>query len=158
MASFSFGPAISIWQAPRPHPLAALACLHAHKHTNIHTVITSPLPLPTHTQCSSHTHKQAWVLGWSENIDLHKSMHCLLLFHHWPLQIHVRLLHIVSAILHAVAHAKANACCTFMHAESQGESLFLVEPSTLFLKAMVLSVTVFLQNQKAARNNSSFRS
>lgn len=198
MASLSVGLAISIWQPPPPPltPLAALACLHTHTHSNIHTVITSPLPLPTHahTQCFSLTRKQAWVLGWSENIDLHKSMHCLFLFHNWPLQIHMRLLHVVYVMLHAVAHVSKQIhtphACTLNHSVSCSMSVFgsgsckqcyfhiipylegvnysMVAAIWIFhlrgfssqqhphsfLMIVMLPVIVFLQNQKAARNNS----
>lgn len=59
-------------------PLAALASVH----TNIHTVITSPFPLPyAHSHSVLLSRKQAWVLGWSENTDLHKTMLCLLILH-----------------------------------------------------------------------------
>lgn len=93
MASLSVGPAISIWPPP-PTLLTALASLHIHTQTYIQ-LSQAPSPSPhTLTLSASHTRKQAWVLRWSENIDLHKRMHCLVLFHHWPLQIHIRLLHI----------------------------------------------------------------
>lgn len=98
-----------------PHPHCP--CLPTHKHT--YSYHKPPPPSPrTLTLSASLTRKQAWVLGWSENIDLHKSMHCLLPFHHWPLQIHIWLLHIYTTL-----HAGFQANCTCMNAHIIGFSM-----------------------------------
>lgn len=82
-------------------------CLSTHTHMHMQTYIEisqAPSPSPRKLTLSAClTRKQAWVLGWSENTDLHKSMLCLLLFHHCPLKIHIWPLHVVCTALHAVA-------------------------------------------------------
>lgn len=90
---------------PRPPLLPLPLYTHTHMHMQTYIEISqAPSPSPRELTLSAClTRKQAWVLGWSENTDLHKSMLCLLLFHHCPLEIHIWPLHIVCTALHAVA-------------------------------------------------------